>query len=120
MPTPISLIFLPLEAAPIVTNPTCLRLLIASPLLEGGVKGHVGGSEVGATHEGQCIGRTPIAVHARVLPFDRQRTFVPDPGEGAEQRFEVHVAMTWGHKSPAPVRLTKVDVGAEDRPAPVE
>src|SRR5260370_34274150 len=118
MPMPISLIFLPPAAAPIVTKPTCFFCLpIRLPLLECGVERHVGRSEVGPPHQGQRVRRAPVAVHARVLPFNRERTLVSDSREGAEERFEIHVAMAGRHEGPAPLDLAEIDVGAEDRAA---
>src|SRR5260370_19476640 len=110
MPTPMSLIFLPPEAAPIVTKPTCFCLLIGLPLLERGVERDAGGSEVGPANHGQGVGRAPVSVHARVLPFDRQRAVVPDSVHSADQRFEVHVATARRDEGPAPVRLAEADV----------
>src|SRR6266446_9276781 len=120
MPTPMSLIFLPPAAAPIVTKPTCFCLLIALPLLECGVERHAGRGEIGPPHQSQRVRCAPVAVHARVLPFDRERGVVTDSVEGADERLEINVAVTWRHECPAPIRLAEVDVGAEDRPAPVE
>src|SRR5216683_6983543 len=120
MPTPMSLIFLPPAAAPMVTKPTCFCLLIALPLLECGVERDAGRSEIGSAHKSQRVRRTPIAVHARVFPFDRQRAVVSDSVQGADQRFEVHVAVARRDEGPTPIRLTEVDVRAEDRPASVE
>src|SRR5260370_18879698 len=110
MPTPMSLIFLPPEAAPMVTKPTCFCLLIVLPLLERGVERDAGGSEVGAANHGQRVGCAPVSVHARVFPFDRQRAVVPDSVQGADQRFEVHVAMARRAEGPSPVGLADVDV----------
>src|SRR6202165_1583222 len=120
MPTPMSLIFLPPAAAPMVTKPTCFCLPIALPLLECGVERHAGRGEIGPPHQSPRVRGAPVAAHPRVLPFDRERTLVSDPGEGAEQRLEVDVAVTRRDEGPAPIRLAEVDVGAEDRPAPVE
>src|SRR5216683_1765656 len=120
MPTPMSLIFLPPEAAPMVTKPTCFCLLIALPLLERGVERDAGGSEVGSANHCQRVGRAPISVHARVLPFDRQRAVVPDSVQSSDQRFEVHVAVARRDEDPTAIRLAEVDVRAEDRPASVE
>src|ERR1700694_2351464 len=120
MPTPMSLIFLPPAAAPMVTKPTCFCLPIALPLLECGVERHVGRGEIGPPHQSQRVRRAPVAAHARVLPFDRERTLVSDSVEGAEERLEVDIAVTRRHEGPAAIRLAEVDVGAEDRPAPVE
>src|SRR5258708_834449 len=110
MPTPISLIFLPPEAVPMVTKPTCFCLLIALPLLERGVERDAGGREVVAANHGQCVWRTPVSVHARVLPFDRKRAVVPDSVQGSDQRFEVHVSMARRDEGPTPIRLAEVDV----------
>src|SRR5689334_16287754 len=110
MPTPMSLIFLPLEAAPMVTKPTCLCLLIVLPLLERGIERDTGGSEVRPADHCQCVGRTPVSVHARVLPFDRQRAGVSDSVQGSDQRFEVHVAVARRNEGPTPIRLAEVDV----------
>src|ERR1700682_4397818 len=96
------------------------RLLIALPLLEGGVEGQVGWGEVGSPHESQRVWRAPVAVHARVLPFDGERTLVHNPVESAQKRLEVHIAVTWRYEGPAPLRRPKVDVGAEDRSAAVQ
>src|SRR5260370_17816944 len=94
MPTPMSLIFLPPEAAPMVTKPTCFCLLIALPLPERGVERDTGGSEVGPANHCQRVRRAPVSVHARVLPFDRQRAVVPDSVQSSDQRFEFHLALS--------------------------
>src|SRR6202171_804505 len=117
MPTPMSLIFLPPEAAPIVTKPTCFCLPIALSLLECGVERHAGRGEVCPSDHGQCVRRAPVAVHARVLPLDRERAVVSDSVQSADERLEVDVAVARRDEGPAPVRLAEVDVGAEDRPA---
>src|SRR5260370_17237155 len=90
MPTPMSLIFLPPEAAPMVTKPTCFCFPIALPLLERGVERDAGGSEGVAANHGQRVWRAPVSVHARVLPFDRKLAVVPDSVQGSDQRFVVH------------------------------
>src|SRR5216684_4846344 len=120
MPMPMSLIFLPPEAAPMVTKPTCFCLLIPLPLLERGVERDAGGSEVGPANQCQCVGRTPVSVYARVLPFDRQRAVVSDSVQGADQRFEVNVAVARRDEGPTAIRLAEVDVRAEDRAVSVE
>src|SRR5260370_42049212 len=108
MPTPMSLIFLPPEAAPMVTKPTCFCLLIALPLLERGVERDAGGSEVGPADHCQRVRRAPVAVHARVLPFDRKRAVVPDSVQSSNQRFEVNVAVARGDEDPSAIRLAAV------------
>src|SRR5260370_25665472 len=108
MPTPMSLIFLPPEAAPMVTKPTCFCLLIVLPLLERGGERDAGGSEVGAANHGQRVGCAPVSVHARVFPFERQRAVVPDSVQGADHRFKGHFPMALRDLGPAPHRLTLV------------
>src|ERR1700694_231398 len=110
MPTPISLTFLPPAEAPIVTKPTCFCLPTALSLLECGVERHVGRGEIGPSHHCQCIRRAPVAVHARILPFDRERAVIADSVESADERLEVDVAVTRRHEGPAPLRLAKVEV----------
>src|SRR5437899_4914841 len=120
MPTPMSLIFLPPVAAPIVTKPTCFCLPIALLLFECGVERDAGRSEISPAHEGQGVRSTPIAVHAGVLPLDRERTVVPDAVQGSDERFEVDVAMAGRDDDPTPIRLAEVDVRAQDRAVSVE
>src|ERR1700687_2093749 len=116
MPTPISLIFLPPESAPMVTKPTCFCLPIALPLLECGVERHVGRGEIGPSHHRQCVRRTPVAVHARVLPFDRERTVVPDPVESPDERLDIDAALARRDAGAAAIRLAERGGLAEGRP----
>src|SRR3954447_2704425 len=88
--------------------------------LEGRVEGHRRGREVRLAQEADGIRRAPFAVHARVLPLDRQRAVVADAVEDAEERLEVDVAVTGRDEGPAAVGLAEVDVRAEDRAPAIE
>src|SRR6266487_2278870 len=57
------------------------------------VEGDGRGREVGAADKCERVLRAPLAVHARVLPIDRERPVVADPVERAEERLEVDVAV---------------------------
>src|SRR5262249_48384408 len=76
--------------------------------------------EVGAANELQRLGSTPLAVHAAVLPLDRERTCVADLVECPEELVEVDVAVTGGDEVPAAFAASEVEVRAQDRAAPVE
>src|SRR3954452_7966806 len=93
------------------------RTLLA---LEGGVEGAAARREVRRAHERQRVRRAPVAVHARVLPLDRERALVADPVQRAQERLEVDVAVAGGDEVPAALVLAEVQVAAEDRAAPVE
>src|ERR1700680_169234 len=98
-----------------VTNPTFLPFAMALLPLEGRVEGDLGRGEIGPPHVVQGIRRSPFAVDARVLPFDRERALIPDAVQRSDDRLEVHVAVTRRYKRPAALDLSEVDVGAEDR-----
>src|SRR5690349_8119892 len=87
---------------------------------EGRVEGDRRGREVGLAQEADGVRRAPLAVHARVLPLDRERAVVADAVQDAEERLEVDVAVAGRDEGPPTVSLAEVDVRAEDRPAPVE
>src|SRR3954451_16787343 len=93
------------------------RTLLA---LEGGVEGDAARREVRRAHEGQRVRRAPVAVHARVLPLDRERALVADAVERADHRLEVHVAVAGGDEVPAAAGLAEVEMAAEDRRAAVQ
>ena len=57
--------------------------------------------EVGPAHERQRVRRAPVAVHARVLPLDRERALVADPVERAEQRPRSRRRRGRGRRSPS-------------------
>src|SRR5689334_19883359 len=88
--------------------------------LERGVERHRGGGEVGRAHERERVRGAPVAVHAGVLPLDRERALVADPVQGTEEVLEVDVAVTGGDEVPAARVLAEVQVAAEDRATPVE
>ena len=79
-----------------------------------------GGGEIGRAHERQRVRGAPVAVHAGVLPLDRERALVADPVQRAEQVLEVDVAVAGGDEVPAARLLAEVQVPAEDRAAAVE
>src|SRR3954453_1201655 len=87
---------------------------------ERGVEGDGGRREVRAPHECERVGRAPVAVHARVLPLDRERAGVAGAVERAEHRLEVDVAVAGGDEVPAAAGGAEVGVATEDRGAPVE
>ena len=64
--------------------------------------------------------RAPVAVHAAVLPFDRERALVADPVQRAEEVLEVDVAVAGRDEVPAARLLAEVQVRGEDRAASVE
>ena len=76
--------------------------------------------EVGAADERERVRGAPVAVHAAVLPLDRERPVVADPVERAEERLEVDVAVAGRDEVPAARLLAEVQVRAEDRAAAVE
>src|SRR6478736_5722133 len=94
-----------------------MRLTIA---LHRRVEGDIRRREVGAAHERERVLCPPLAVHAGVLPLDRERPLVADPVERPEERLEVDVAVPGRDEVPAALRLAEVEMTAEDRPAAVE
>src|SRR2546421_12744945 len=96
MPTPIDARSPPPRASPCVWNADTSGLL-----RERGVEGDGGRREVGAPDELQRLARAPLAIHSRVLPFDRQRAVVADPIERPDHRVEVDVAVAGGDEVPA-------------------
>src|SRR5438876_318669 len=104
MPTPIGGISPPSPARPIVMKPvssliSCSsvpgfgRFGLAASLLHGGVEGELRRREVGPADERERVLRPVLAVHAAVLPLDRERPLVADPVQRAEERLEVDVAV---------------------------
>src|ERR1700719_230087 len=81
MPTPISLIFLPPAEAPIVTKPTCFRLPIAYPFLNGGSN-----ATIDSKSTLPCPTLTPARPPDDLLPGPSPR---PSPLNGG--RGSVHV-----------------------------
>src|SRR3712207_9569614 len=55
-----------------------------------------------------------LALHAGVLPLDRERPLVTGPVERPHELLEVDVAVPGGHEVPAAVRVAEVQVRAED------
>ena len=54
------------------------------------------------------FGGAPFAVHAHVLPLDRQRAVVADPVQRAEQLVEVDVAVAGRDEVPAAVAVAEL------------
>src|SRR5207244_7397818 len=77
-------------------------------------------SEVRATDEGQRVRSAPVAVHARVLPLDREWARVGDSVQRPEERLEVDVAVTGRDEVPAARRLAEVEMTPEDALASVQ
>src|SRR5207249_2039740 len=113
MPTPIDWI------SPPATSPGAAPIPTSAPLHRR-VERQLGRSEIGSPHEGERILRSPLAVHARVFPFDRERACVAGPVQRPDQRFEVDVAVSRRDEVPPAVELTEVEVSAEDRLAAVK
>src|SRR5712691_3473504 len=89
-------------AWPMVTKPTWSLIGWNPPLaLEGGVEGDVAGGEVDAADELDGFGGAVLAVHAGVLPLDRQGPLVADPVERTHDRLELHVAVSGRDEVPA-------------------
>src|SRR4029077_6681569 len=107
-------------AAPMVTNPTFLPFAIALIPLEGRVERDLRRREIGPPHVAQRVGRAPFAVHARVLPFNRERALVTDAVQRPDEGLEVDVSVPRRYERPAALDLSEVDVGAEDRAPAVE
>src|SRR5262245_21949872 len=77
-------------------------------------------SEARPANERKRVGRAPIAIHARVLPPDRERSGVADAVERTEQRLEVDVTVSGRDEVPTALGLAEVQVSAEDALPPVE
>src|SRR5829696_7524194 len=100
--------------------PTPIDSLMSGLLRERGVEGDLRRREVRAPHERERVRRAPVAVHAGVLPLDRERAAVADSVERAEHLLEVHVAVAGRDEVPAATLLAEVEVAAADRGAAVE
>src|SRR3954469_16557414 len=107
----------PPPARPIVWNP--VSSLISTPLHRR-VEGDRRRREVGAAHEGERVLRAPLAVHARVLPLDRERARVADPVQRPEEGLEVDVAVPGRDEIPPALLLAEVEGRSEDRAPAVE
>src|ERR1700690_4600947 len=101
MPTPI------VGISPAATSLVVAPMPTSAPL-HGGVEGEIGRSEVAPPHESERILRAPLAVHAGVLPLDRERARVTDPVQRPDQRLEVDVAVPRGDEVPAALDLAEV------------
>src|SRR6478735_7702109 len=66
--------------------------------------------ECEALHERERLGSTDEAVHAGVLPLDRDRSVVADRVQHAEARLPRHVAVTGRHEVPAATRVRPGEV----------
>src|SRR2546429_9065832 len=66
--------------------------------------------EVRPFHEPDRFRGAGLAVHTRVLPLDRDRSRVADPGERPEHRVEVDVAAAHGNEVPAALGLAELQV----------
>ena len=83
-----------------------------------GVERSVGGREVALRTKRERLARAPFALHAAVLPLDRQRTVVADPVQRADELIEVDVAVPGETKSQPRSAVAEVQMRGEDRPAP--
>src|SRR5918999_2587461 len=90
------------------------------PPRERRVERERGWREVQPAGEGQRVLRAVLAVHARVLPLDRQGPRVARAVERADERLEVDVAAPRRDEVPAALGRAEVQVRAEDRAAAVE
>ena len=91
-----------------------------SALSNAASKATSGRGEVGPADEASGVRRAPVAVHAGVLPLDRERALVADPVERAEELLEVDVAVAGRDEVPAARVIAEAEVRAEDRAASVE
>ena len=89
-------------------------------LLHRGVERDLRRREVRLADERERVGRAPVAVHAAVLPFDRERALVADPVQSAEELLEIDVAVAGGDEVPPTRLFAEVQVRPEDRAASVE
>src|SRR5579875_1872007 len=87
---------------------------------ERGVERRLRRGKVDSPREGERVGRPPLAVHAGVLPLDGERAGVSGSVERADDLLEVDVAVARGDEVPTPVRMSEVQVRAEQRAAPVD
>jgi hypothetical protein len=70
--------------------------------------------EIQAADEGRGLGGAVHAVHADVLPLDRERAAVADVVEGDDDVLELDVAATGRAEIPEPAGVAEVGVAAED------
>src|SRR5947209_3595963 len=109
-----------MPASPMVTNPTRSDMFPPLALLERGVEGLLGRREVEALDEGSGLRGAVGAIHAAVLPLDRERPIVADAVQRAHDLLEVHAAAARRAEIPAPSGIAEVEVRAEDAGAAVE
>ena len=83
-------------------------------LLESGVEGYGRGLEVYALDEAERLGGAVLAVHAAVLPLDRERALVVYTVEGADDLLEVDLAAAHAAEIPISVHVAEGEVPAED------
>src|SRR4051794_12850287 len=93
------------------------RLLLLAG--ERGVEGAGRRIEGEPAHEGQRLGCTHQAVHARVLPLDRDGSAVADRVERPETVLPRDVTVPGGDEVPAPSQVGPGQVGGESTAAPV-
>src|SRR5438093_475986 len=111
MPTPIGGAASPPRAAP------CVEKLLTP---HRGVERDLRRREVDAAHERECLLCAALALHAGVLPLDRERTGVADPVQRAHDGVEVDVSVPRRDEVPAALAVAEVEVRREDRAPPVE
>ena len=83
-------------------------------LLESGVEGYGRGLEVYALDEAERLGGAVLAVHAAVLPLDRERALVVYAVEGADDLLEVDLAAAHAAEIPISVHVAEGEVPAEN------
>src|SRR5690606_31311175 len=76
-----------------------------SVLPERGVEGRLGHAPEEAADEADRLRRAAQAVHAGVLPLDRDRALVADRAEGTERVLPRNVAVAGGDEVPAAPRV---------------
>src|SRR5688500_145951 len=63
-----------------------------------------------SAHELECLGCADETIHARILPLDRERSFVPDRVQHAERVLPRHVAVSGRDEVPPPARVSPREV----------
>src|ERR1700733_10811385 len=84
------------------------------------VEGNPCGRERTSPDERQRVASAVLAVHPRILPFDRERARIPDAVERPQELLEIDVPPARRDEVPAPLLLPEPQVGREDRAAPVQ
>ncbi len=83
-------------------------------LLEGGVKGHNRGFEIGRLNDLDGFRRAVFPIHAAVFPLDRERAIITDAVQHTDDGFQIDIAMTGRDEIPTAPGITETQMRTED------